>query len=64
MTPSEKLDLANTLSRTLDAALKAEEKPEHLGAEILLLALKARVPMDVLKATFGVDTSRVGYSSL
>ena len=46
LTPSEKLKLANQVTAVLDAGLEGQKDPNGLGAEILILAAKARVGVD------------------
>jgi hypothetical protein len=52
LTPVEKLKLAKQITVLLDESLEGKENVNVAGAEVLFLALKARVPMDMLKATF------------
>jgi hypothetical protein len=44
MTPTEKLKAAQKISAALDIEVEGEDDPGGLGAQILILAIKARVP--------------------
>ena len=43
LTPAEKLKLAKQITVLLDEALEGEANPAQTGAEVLLLAARARV---------------------
>lgn len=67
LTPAEKLKLAHQVTAMLDAALEGEVLSERTGAEILVLALKSRVPMEQLRTTFAGNSALSAsdsYSSL
>jgi hypothetical protein len=65
LTPSEKLKAAAQITAVLDATVEGPNADRE-GADILVLALKSRVSMDILRATFcGQDASvAMGHLSL
>lgn len=65
MTPTEKLKLAQRVTALVDAALDGDPSAKTIGAEVLFLALKARVSMEQIRLTAaGGGSTAAGYSSL